>query len=107
MIASADEARLVLAGWRENTAPLLVWLATDDAFGVTFRTIISDLSDIEVQLGAQSPSARVFIDGATFEFLHPYEIESLKHISIRFVGPALSIRRRAGAWCCLIAIPNS
>lgn len=107
MRASADETWLVLKQWHENRTPLLVFLATDDAFAATFRSVILGLSDNEILLLSKDRLlARVLFDGAKLEYMHPSEIPSLRELSLNLGETALSIRRKDGSWCCLIPSPS-
>jgi hypothetical protein len=103
IIASAEDAQLLLSKWASEGTQLLVALAAKGAFASTLRTSIASLTEDEIDFG----SARVLIKNATFHMAHPNEFEILKHIPIRHLDSVLSINVRHGASCLVLPLPDA
>lgn len=107
MIASLDEARLVLNKWREDRSRLIVLLSLDNRFGAFFPSAIIDCSDTEMRLDGtgESVGLRLNLRGAAFEYANPRDFPLLSGYSgdLR-LGTSLLMRFPLGFMCGLFEV---
>lgn len=108
MIASEDDARLLLNKWREDRSVLMVFLALDERFGANFPCTVESVSLDELGMLRDVSLFRLALRGATFEYANAKDFPLLRGYRGEMpIESSLVCRFPGGFMCAFFEIKSS